>query len=475
MSTDDIGTTPASGKASEAPRDGSAVPSDHAATPAVEPTAPRGMSPPDRSLAPADAPTAVHRQGLPLQVEPVPTESVISPATARALSASSAALIPAMPDPLRVDIAICGAGPVGMALAVFLMARGVSAQSIALIDAKPVAQAESDPRSLALSWGSRQLLEQVHAWPAATTPITEIHVSRRRHFGRTLIDCSEYGLPALGYVTRYGALVAALNAVVAKSAVHVLRPAQVSAMTEAEERVSLILASGERVEADVVVQAEGGVFNDQSQRALNRDYGQTAIVAQVATSTPLISRAFERFTDEGPLALLPQDGGYAMVWCMRPANAERLMAEDDAAFLANLQEAFGQRVGAFLSVTPRHSYPLGLNARPGATPRSVSIGNAAQTLHPVAGQGLNLGLRDAIVLARMLAEEVSPATLQRFGASRRNDRGTTIHLTDLMARMFASTPDGSLRQSMLGLSLGLIDAVKPARRMLAEQMMFGQR
>jgi 2-octaprenyl-6-methoxyphenol hydroxylase len=389
--------------------------------------------------------------------------------------ASFAAPPSVMPEPLRVDIAICGAGPIGMALAAFLVARGLSARSIALIDAKPVAQAGSDPRSLALSWGSRQLLEQVHAWPATTTPITEIHVSRRRHFGRTLIDCKEYDLPALGYVTRYGALVSALNAVVDKSGVHVLRPAELGALTESEERVALVLADGVRVDAGIVVQAEGGVFNAQAPRALNRDYGQTAIVAEVTTSAPILSRAFERFTDEGPLALLPQDGGYAMVWCMRPANAERLMAQDDAAFLANLQNAFGQRVGAFLSVTPRHGYPLGLNARPGATARSVSIGNAAQTLHPVAGQGLNLGLRDAVVLARMLAEEFSPDTLLRFGASRRNDRGTTIHLTDLMARMFTNTPDGSLQQTMLGLSLGLIDAIKPARRLLAEQMMFGQR
>jgi 2-octaprenyl-6-methoxyphenol hydroxylase len=393
------------------------------------------------------------------------------PTAASAFAASSASTA----DAQQVNIAICGAGPVGMALAAFLMARGVAPQSIALIDAKPIAQAESDPRSLALSWGSRQLLEQVNAWPVVTTPISEIHVSRRRHFGRTLIDCKEYGLPALGYVTRYGALVSALNAIVANSAVRVLRPAQVLAMSETDDVVELNLANGERMQARIVVQAEGGIFGDQSQRALNRDYGQTAIVAQVTTSAPLASRAFERFTDEGPLALLPQDGGYAMVWCTRPANAERLMAQDNASFLASLQEAFGQRVGAFLSVSPRFSYPLGLNARPGATPRSVSIGNAAQTLHPVAGQGLNLGLRDAVVLARMLAEELSPAALQRFGASRRNDRSTTIHLTDLMARVFASAPDGSLRQGMLGLSLGLIDAVKPARRLLAEQMMFGRR
>ncbi|MDB5822002.1 MAG: UbiH/UbiF/VisC/COQ6 family ubiquinone biosynthesis hydroxylase [Herminiimonas sp.] len=472
MSNDDeTGHTSAGGEESDMPPDGLVVPSDASIAPLAQSTTPAVASSVPASVIASTAPV----ETPPAQVAQVPLLPGAAPIAAKALSAPPAVPLLPMPEPLHVDIAICGGGPVGMALALFLMARGVPAQSIALIDAKPITEVERDPRALALSWGSRQLLEQVHAWPAATTPIAEIHVSRRGHFGRTLIDCKEYDLPALGYVTRYGALVSALNAVVDKSTSHVLRPGQVSAMTETEERVSLVLAGGERVEAGIVVQAEGGVFNDQSQRALTRDYGQTAIVAHVSTSAPLLSRAFERFTDEGPLALLPQDGGYAMVWCMRPANAERLMAQDDAVFLANLQHAFGERVGAFLSVTPRHSYPLGLNARPGATPRSISIGNAAQTLHPVAGQGLNLGLRDAVVLARMLAEEISPATLQRFGASRRNDRGTTIHLTDLMARLFASTPDGSLRQSMLGLSLGLIDAVKPARRLLAEQMMFGQR
>jgi 2-octaprenyl-6-methoxyphenol hydroxylase len=458
MSKDDeTGHTSAGGEESDLPPGGLVVPSDTSIAPLAQSTTPAVASSVPASVVASTVPVGTP----PTQAAQAPLLPGAAPIAAKALSAPPAVPLVPMPEPLHVDIAICGAGPVGMALALFLMARGVPAQSIALIDAKPITEAERDPRALALSWGSRQLLEQVHAWPAATTPIAEIHVSRRGHFGRTLIDCKEYDLPALGYVTRYGALVSALNAVVDKSTSHVLRPGQVSAMTETEERVSLVLAGGERVEAGIVVQAEGGVFN--------------AIVAHVSTSAPLLSRAFERFTDEGPLALLPQDGGYAMVWCMRPANAERLMAQDDAVFLANLQHAFGERVGAFLSVTPRHSYPLGLNARPGATPRSISIGNAAQTLHPVAGQGLNLGLRDAVVLARMLAEEISPATLQRFGVSRRNDRGTTIHLTDLMARLFASTPGGSLRQSMLGLSLGLIDAVKPARRLLAEQMMFGQR
>ncbi len=212
----------------------------------------------------------------------------------------------------------------------------------------------------------------------------------------------------------------------------------------------------------------------------SRDYRQTAIVAQVAVSAALPQRAFERFTEEGPLALLPQNesagtGSYALVWCMRPETAARLMALPDAAFLAALQEAFGARVGRFLQVSPRGAYALGLNADPVATTRTVAIGNAAQTLHPVAGQGLNLGLRDATVLARLLAQDRSPAGLQDFIAHRSADRRATIGLTDIMARIFASAPDGAVSQSLLGASLGLIDAFAPAKRLLADQMMFGRR
>jgi 2-octaprenyl-6-methoxyphenol hydroxylase len=147
----------------------------------------------------------------------------------------------------------------------------------------------------------------------------------------------------------------------------------------------------------------------------------------------------------------------------------------DAAFLAQLQAAFGHRLGRFLSATARLSYPLGLNAGAAPTARTVAIGNAAQTLHPVAGQGLNLGLRDAAVLARMLARDAAPATLRRYAEERRADRGLTIRLTDAMARLFTDAPQGPVSQGMLGLSLALLDAVPPARRLLAEQMMFGRR
>ncbi|MFC5472635.1 UbiH/UbiF/VisC/COQ6 family ubiquinone biosynthesis hydroxylase [Paraherbaspirillum soli] len=378
-----------------------------------------------------------------------------------------------------VDVAICGAGPVGLSLAAMLVTRGVTPSRIALIDAKTMQQASHDPRSLALSYGSRQILQEIGAWPLAATAIHQIHVSRRGHFGRTLIERDEFQLPALGYVTRYGTLVTALATLPALAEIKLLRPVQVGASNERDERVELQLADGRMLSSALMVQAEGGLFGEQSEKSLRRDYEQVAIVAHVKASAPIAHRAFERFTDQGPLALLPQDdahgNNYALVWCVRPDTATALLALDDAAFLAALGQAFGTRLGRFIQTTPRNSFPLGLNAHPAASARTVAIGNAAQTLHPVAGQGLNLGLRDAAVLARLLARAASPTTLRQFADLRKTDRSLTIRLTDVMARIFASAPDGALSQTLLGLSLGLVDVVKPARRLLAEQMMFGRR
>lgn len=373
------------------------------------------------------------------------------------------------------DIAICGAGPVGLALALLLVKRGMQGARIALIDAKPLEQAAQDPRSIALSYGSRQILEEIGVWPIAADPIHQIHVSRRGHFGRTVIEREDYGLDALGYVARYGSLVSAMSAAAKQGTITMLRPVHVTSSFERDNEVELRFADGRSIFTQLMVQAEGGVFTEQDAKSVRRDYDQTAIIANVTVSAPVAHRAFERFTEEGPLALLPQDDGYAMVWCMRPATASRLYALPDAAFLDELQRAFGTRLGRFTGITQRVSYPLGLNAHTAVSARTVAIGNAAQTLHPVAGQGLNLGLRDAAVLARLLSQELSSASLHRFATGRQADRSLTIRLTDTMARVFASAPDGAASQTLLGLSLGLIDVFSPAKRLLAEQMMFGRR
>ncbi len=412
-----------------------------------------------------------------------------------------------------IDIAIAGGGPVGMALAAMLLARGVDASRIALIDAKSIETATQDPRSIALSYGSRQLLEQIHAWPATASAITEIHVSRRGSLGRTLIHAQDYGLPALGYVARYGDVVQALAQALENSGIASYRPVAVIDRQAADSHISLSLTEGQRITAKLLIQAEGGVFSDQAARQVQRDYAQHAIVATVHSNAPLAGRAFERFTDEGPLALLPQHDAYSLVWCVSPENKDRLLALSDMEFLQALQVAFGQRVGNFIHIGKRNSYALGLNAKPESFARTISIGNAAQTLHPVAGQGLNLGLRDAMVLARLLAHELSQHTesdlkgrddthstgstdhpseddishtncyttkqvnalIAQFTQQRRMDRSATVGLTDVMARIFASSPEASFTQNLLGLSLGMIDMAPSAKRALAEQMMFGVR
>ncbi|MGJ9420095.1 FAD-dependent monooxygenase [Massilia sp. CMS3.1] len=376
----------------------------------------------------------------------------------------------------NVDVAICGAGPVGLALAALLVRRGIAPSRIALIDARALGQSISDPRSIALAWGSRMLLEEVGAWPLPATPIHTIHVSRRGAFGRSLLDRAEHKLDALGYVTRYGDVVDALARVVERAGVQVIRPARVATLDESSDHVALMLDDGRTITAQVAVGAEGGVFGQQEDKRQTRDYGQSAVIARVSASTPIAHRAFERFTDEGPLALLPQDGAdgfqYALVWCVKPERAEALQAMEEQRFLHELGEAFGGRLGRFVKVSARLAYPLGLNAQPHATTRTVAIGNAAQTLHPVAGQGLNLGLRDAAVLARLLARCPGPEGVSRFLGERAQDRQLTIALTDAMARAFVG---GGPLQSVLGLGLAALDAVKPARTLLGEMMMYGRR
>jgi len=374
------------------------------------------------------------------------------------------------------DVAICGAGPVGLALAALLARRGIAGKRIALIDARALGQSISDPRSIALAWGSRLLLEEVEAWNFPATAIHSIHVSRRGHLGRSLMDRAEHGLDALGYVTRYGEVVDALARAVERLGVEVIRPARVATLDESTDHVTLTLDDGRVLTAQVAVGAEGGVFGQQDDKAQTRDYGQSAVIARVSASSPLPHRAFERFTDEGPLALLPQEGAdglqYALVWCVQPDRAGTLQAMEESRFLQELNDAFGGRLGRFTTVSPRLAYPLGLNAEAHATTRTVAIGNAAQTLHPVAGQGLNLGLRDAAVLARLLARCPGPEGIGRFLDERAQDRKLTIALTDTMARAFVGS--GPL-QSVLGLGLAALDAVKPARLLLGEVMMYGRR
>ena len=372
-------------------------------------------------------------------------------------------------------IVISGAGPVGQTLALLLHKQGIAASDILLLDAKASEQVARDARSIALSYGSKQILQSVQAWPIKATKIEQIHVSRRGHFGRSLIAAADYDLPELGYVARYRDIITPLQRLLEEQGIEIKRPTQISAVDEQDGQVTLTLIDGEIIHTELLIQAEGGIFGEQAQRATHHDYGQTAVIAHITASEPIAFRAFERFTDQGPLALLPQEDGYALVWCVRPTTAEALMAMDEGAFLQALQLAFGGRLGKLVTSSSRNAYPLGLNAHAMATKRTVKIGNAAQTLHPVAGQGLNLGLRDAMALAKCITRLPADIALNSFIEQRKTDRNTTVRITHNMASIFASAPDGSLTQSILSLGLGALDLMAPAKKLLAEQMMFGWR
>lgn len=390
-----------------------------------------------------------------------------------------------VPPALDYDIAIVGAGPVGLALAGWLAQRSATqALKVVLIDAREPEAGHADPRALALSHGSRMLLDTL-AWPAEATPIEHIHISQRGHFGRTVIDRDEHDLSALGYVVRYGALVTALARAVRGTSVHWLGSTRAGQPEQDADGVSVALegpAGPRTLRAGVLIHAEGGQFHEQAAdaaRQQRRDYEQTALVGTVSVSAPRPRVAWERFTAEGPLALLPlggpQQADYSLVWCCTPEAAARRMALSDTEFLRELGDAFGGRMGRFTRIAGRAAFPLGLNAsRALADGRMAMVGNAAQTLHPVAGQGLNLGLRDAHTLVDTLSEYGANAlALAHFERRRALDRRFTIGATDALARVFASEsrPFGVLRV----LALAALECAPPLKTALARQMMFGQR
>jgi 2-octaprenyl-6-methoxyphenol hydroxylase len=394
--------------------------------------------------------------------------------------------------PFDYDIAIVGAGPVGLALAGWLAQRSATSRlSIALIDSRTPEAAASDPRALALSHGSRVMLQEL-GFPADSTPIRRIHVSQRGHFGRTLIEHDEHELPELGYVVKYGSLVGALANAVRAAKVDWLTNTSALAPLQDNDGVTLPLQStnadvdvdAERaIRVKVLVNAEGGLYQQKDEAASaerrSRDYGQTAIVGTVSVSDPRANVAWERFTNEGPIALLPCGGprhaDYALVWCASPEQAARRMALADDALLAELGNAFGTRMGAFTRIVGRAAFPLGLTALHALVDRrTVAIGNAAQTLHPVAGQGLNLGLRDARALCDALSTNgARPIALAHFAQRRALDRRLTIGATDTLARLF--TVDFPPLAAVRGLALTALEFLPPVKTALARQMMFGQR
>ncbi len=392
----------------------------------------------------------------------------------------------------RHDIAVIGAGPVGLALALHA-ARVLPHAHITVFDARPADRdLSTDPRTLALSLGSVQFLQQLDAWPAAAAAaITHVHVSQMPPSldtawgpAEVTLSAQDMQVPQLGAVLSYGALLTPLQ------------QAWEAAVSADPHRLRLRLGTpvqdvkgtpdGVEVDAgiaepfDLAVVAEGGVFGNQARKTVVADYQQTAWVGQVTLNGAAPGWAFERFTRHGPAALLPlppaADGlpRAALVWCV-PSNDDPVLPLTDDQRLAVLRTIFPPQAGQLVAVSALKSFALGLNAeRTLVGGRVVRIGNAAQTLHPVAGQGLNLGLRDAHELVSVLRwTDPLDQALKRADWARAADRWSVIAATDFLARSFTWKLPGAA--TARGLGLAAFQALPPLKGWLARQMMFGRR
>jgi 2-octaprenyl-6-methoxyphenol hydroxylase len=352
------------------------------------------------------------------------------------------------------------------------------------------------------------------------TPITTIHISNRGGFGRTLLTAAEIGVPALGYVMNHHDVFRVMHEALDECNVDYLTGAQVTRL-ETSQAMGQVEFQHEGVAkkttARLLVLADGGRLTAQIEGVTQHvhDYEQWAVVARVRTerfaytaatpsAQPLLTAvrrlttrrlrkmssgskrsagtqpgvAYERFTSDGPVALLPSGKYFALVWTVSPAAAEEILALDDSAFLARLHGHFGDRLGRFIEAGKRSGFPLSLKyATPITSPRAVLVGNAAQTLHPVAGQGFNLGLRDAWELAEEIidspADVGSHAMLARYRDKRRLDSGGGRMFTDSLVKLFSN--DNLVLGSVRSMGLGALDCLPPVKRFVARRMMFGAR
>ena len=364
-----------------------------------------------------------------------------------------------------------GSGPVALACALFLVRQGIPASRIGLDAGQQDIPEALNHRILALSEGSLQLLDRVSARPVGGC-IQRVEVSMRGHWGSTRIRADELGVPALGLVVRYPALIKALRQAAASHAWQGHRADDSPASSRSAR-------SGDQT--PLLIHAEG----DPGQEAQVREFDQAALLAEVAAPhapADAAGSAHEKFTAHGPLALLPlaETGRWSMVWCDTPEAGERRLHGDDSSLARELNQIFGNRLGPLSVQGPRQLAPLMRKARTATAgdhhQAEIWIGNAAQALHPVAGQGLNLGLRDAFELAQRLGEAWRAGLEARSVAAhwpeqRKRDRQGLIALTDLMARSF-TWPAARPLQSIF---LGSLEVIGPARRALARTLMFGLR
>ncbi|WP_068825042.1 2-octaprenyl-6-methoxyphenyl hydroxylase [Pseudomonas sp. BMS12] len=385
----------------------------------------------------------------------------------------------------RVQLAIVGGGLVGASLALALQA-GAKARGWKIVLIEPFAPGDAyqpsyDARSSALSYGSRQIFERLGLWPALAEraeAISQIQVSDQGRFGATRLSAADEGVPALGYVLENAWMGHCLWRALDPQVVEWRCPAEVVGMEALGDGYRLQLNDGASLDCDLAVLADGGRSGLREQLGIavrHTPYEQCALIANITPAEAHAGQAFERFTEQGPLALLPlPDNRCALVWTRPPVDAERLQQLPEREFLGELQQAFGYRLGALRKVGARHVYPLALvEAAEQVRPHLVILGNAAHSLHPVAGQGFNLSLRDAQALAETLLESPAEpgdfASLQRYLQRQQQDQALTVGFSDRVTRLFGRGESLLVAGRTLGL-LGL-DLLPPAKRWFARQAM----
>ena len=382
-------------------------------------------------------------------------------------------------------VLIVGGGPVGATLALTLQKSGVP---VTMLEARAKGAAYQDQRALALSYGSRRILEKLGVWAkldAQATAINTIHISQRGSLGRSLLKAQDHQLPALGYVLSYGALTKALDEVLADfTGVETLYEAEATHIQPSTDKASVTFnyqQQSQALSSALLVLADGGrsLGDIPGIQRETKMYGHDALVTKVKTELPHENIAYERFTPMGPVALLPNGEDFSLVWTGKAEEIEKIMQLHDETFLQQLHQHFGDRVGRFLSVGRRLTFPLKLSyLNPVTAPHLVVIGNAAQTMHPVAGQGFNVGLRDAYELAQQIAQTApeawgQPAMMQSYQADRKTDTKRGLMFTDFLVSLFSNDIVGV--SGLRGASLGVLDLLKPIKSRLVRKMSFGSR
>ena len=385
------------------------------------------------------------------------------------------------------DLIIVGAGLAGNCLALALNDSGLRIGMVEAASRQELLDSPLGDRALALAAGTVELLQKLAAWAGVAdkaTPIKQIHISDLGHFGKTRLSASEQGVEALGYVINARVIEEHLTQVVAETSIRHFYETRVVGLMAGSDAVNISLKQqGEslNLSAQLLVGADGG--QSTIRRLLEipqqiNEYGQTALVTTVQSTLPHQNTAYERFTAFGPLALLPSAGKQSsVVWTRSHEQAEALMTGGEAEFLAELQACFGYRLGALKLCAPRRAFPLSLiRAERMVSDRTVIIGNAAHQLHPVAGQGFNLGIRDAAQLAEMLigqrkkqADIGAADLLNDYAGLRQRDHDKTIGFTDNVVRIFSNDwlPLAALRNT----ALTLLDHLPGAKQMLVRHAM----